>query len=970
MRKVFLFIFIFCIAIANAQIKVCDKVTNGVDFPLCTNGKVSNIFVSNADHEVVKRVANILADDIYLVTGRKGKVNASKSVKGKNVIVIGTLGKNATIDGFVQRGLIDVKDIKNGWEQYVVKVLEKPEANIDRALVIAGCDRRGTAYGVFAISEAMGVSPLYWWSDIPVKKSKSLFLQTSEYISKAPSVKYRGLFINDEGWGITPWAKKTYDPELGDIGPKTYAKVCELILRMKGNMLSPAMHPGSGAFNKYPENKIVADNYAIVMTSAHCEPLLFNNVTEWDKKTMGDWNYMTNKGMINKVLDKRISENGPYENFYTLAMRGIHDSGLVGVPKDREVSLIEEVLTDQRNILAKHIDKPIDSIPQLFMPYKEVLDIYEKGLKVPEDVTLVWPDDNFGYIKRLSNREERARKGGAGVYYHISYCGAPHDYLWINTTPNTLIFEEMRKAYDTGADRYWLLNVGDIKPGELGMKFFLDMAWDINGVNFDNAHTYDAEYLSSIFGPQYKNDLQDIFSTYYLLGFQRKPEAMGWGPEWNYGNGVAQLLNTDFSFINYNEAEKRMKEYDRIAAKSEKLMNALPDSYKAAFFEMVFYPVKGACLMNKKMLTAQQNRWYAKQGRASTQYYANLARSYHDSIGIYTRQFNEMLDGKWNKMMSLAPGWTATYQKMPPIDSVQVTLGSRMHIFLPGQDIEYATGILNVLPCLNPYTKKNTFIELYNKGDKAFDWKATPHAPWIKLSKQNGRTLLQERISIDVDWSKVPKRERITGEISITSDGRTELVYLPLFNPQSPSTNDLKGLYVEDNGCISVNAGKFHRKQENRDIQIRSVMGLGYEREAIQLGEATKPSQRSGRINQIPKVEYDFYSFSSGTVTVHIYALPVFAIDSQRDTRYGVMIDDGVLYWMNTAAREYSSQWSQNVARNSAISTIRLNIKNPGKHTLKLLCGDPGMIIQKIVIDFGGMKRSYLGPESTMVEPI
>ena len=328
MRKVFLFIFIFCIAIANAQIKVCDKVTNGVDFPLCTNGKVSNIFVSNADHEVVKRVANIFADDIYLVTGRKGKVNTSKSVKGKNVIIIGTLGKNATIDGFVQRGLIDVKDIKNGWEQYVVKVLEKPEANIDRALVIAGCDRRGTAYGVFAISEAMGVSPLYWWSDIPVKKSKSLFLQTSEYISKAPSVKYRGLFINDEGWGITPWAKKTYDPELGDIGPKTYAKVCELILRMKGNMLSPAMHPGSGAFNKYPENKIVADNYAIVMTSAHCEPLLFNNVTEWDKKTMGDWNYMTNKGMINKVLDKRISENGPYENFYTLAMRGIHDSGL------------------------------------------------------------------------------------------------------------------------------------------------------------------------------------------------------------------------------------------------------------------------------------------------------------------------------------------------------------------------------------------------------------------------------------------------------------------------------------------------------------------------------------------------------------------------------------------------------------------------------------------------------------------
>lgn len=955
---------------AFTQIKVNERLVSTEDFPLVEQGKAATINIDPTDYEVVDIVANMFAEDIQRVTGRKAKVNHIVDVKNKNLIIIGTLGKNQLIDQWVASGKLNVSALRDGWEQYVIQTLDNPKKGIEKALVIAGCDRRGTAYGILSVSEAIGVSPLYWWADVPIKKRKSLYIAPINYTSKKPSVKYRGIFINDEGWGFRPWASETFEPEVGNAGPRTYAKVCELILRMKGNMLAPAMHPKTIAFHLLPENRVIADRYAIVMTSAHCEPLLYNNTTEWNKNVNGPWNYMENKDGINKVLDQRVSETAPYENAYILALRGIHDGGMVGVPEEQKVTVTEQALQDQRNLLKKHINKPIEEIPQAFVPYKEVLDIYEKGLALPDDVILVWPDDNYGYIKRLSNAKEQKRKGGAGVYFHISYLGEPHDYLWLNTTPPTLIYEEMKKAYDTGADRYWLLNVGDIKPGELGMKFFLDMAWDIDRINFDNAHTYNAEYLSSIFGQQYKNDLQDIFSTYYLLGFQRKPEAMGWGPEWNYGNGVAQLLNTDFSFINYNEAEKRMKEYDRIAVKSEKLMNALPDSYKAAFFEMVFYPVKGACLMNKKMLTAQQNRWYAKQGRASTQYYANLARSYHDSIGIYTRQFNEMLDGKWNKMMSLAPGWTATYQKMPPIDSVQVTLGSRMHIFLPGQDIEYATGILNVLPCLNPYTKKNTFIELYNKGDKAFDWKATPHAPWIKLSKQNGRTLLQERISIDVDWSKVPKRERITGEISITSDGRTELVYLPLFNPQSPSTNDLKGLYVEDNGCISVNAGKFHRKQENRDIQIRSVMGLGYEREAIQLGEATKPSQRSGRINQIPKVEYDFYSFSSGTVTVHIYALPVFAIDSQRDTRYGVMIDDGVLYWMNTAAREYSSQWSQNVARNSAISTIRLNIKNPGKHTLKLLCGDPGMIIQKIVIDFGGMKRSYLGPEPTMVEPI
>ena len=968
MRKVFLFIFIFCIAIANAQIKVCNKVTNGVDFPLCTNGKVSNIFVSDADHEVVKRVANIFADDIYLVTGRKGKVNTSKSVKGKNVIIIGTLGKNATIDGFVQRGLIDVKDIKNGWEQYVVRVLEKPEANIDRALVIVGCDRRGTAYGVFAISEAMGVSPLYWWSDIPVKKSKSLFLQTSEYISKAPSVKYRGLFINDEGWGITPWAKKTYDPELGDIGPKTYAKVCELILRMKGNMLSPAMHPSSGAFNKYPENKIVADNYAIVMTSAHCEPLLFNNVTEWDKKTMGDWNYMTNKGMINKVLDKRISENGPYENFYTLAMRGIHDSGLVGVPKDKEVSLIEEVLTDQRNILAKHIDKPIDSIPQLFMPYKEVLDIYEKGLKVPEDVTLVWPDDNFGYIKRLSNKEERARKGGAGVYYHISYCGAPHDYLWINTTPNTLIFEEMRKAYDTGADRYWLLNVGDIKPGELALKFFFDMAWDVDSFNFENSYDFNTDYLTSIFGEKYRDDLKDILDTYFLLGFQHKPESMGWGYLWNNYQHMERVIDTDFSLINYNEAEDRMDEYDRISDKSEKIWKSLPVELKAPFYELVHYQVKGAALMNKKMLTAQKNRWYARQNRAATNLYADKTKAFHDSLNYYTKEYNTMLDGKWNHMITVSPGWKGKYQNMPPVEKYQPKSGEDMQIFIPGKDCTFGLGAANVLPTANPFIKKHLFVELYNRGDKAFTWEATINVPWVKLSKRAGTTLLQDRINISVDWDKVPTGDNLIAEIEFRTQNKVEKVILPVFNPQTPSVAELKGLYVEDNGCVSINAGKFHHKQEANGVKVRTVMGLGYENECVQLGEATQETQSMWNTHKVSQAQYDFYSFNGGNIVAYIYALPLFPIDPKHDTRYGVMIDDGLVHWVTVSSKEYSGEWHRNVFRNSDIAMVNMHVGKPGKHTFKLICADPGMIIQKVVLDFGGMKRSYLGPKVTMVE--
>ena len=454
---------LLCEASVFAQIKVSNVQKNSSDFSLFANGKACNIYVDASDFTVVKIVSDLFSEDIQRVTGIKSTVFSSIFPKEDQIVVIGTLGSNKIIDRLVESGKLDVSLIRNGWEQFIIKVVEFPIEGVKRALVVAGCDRRGTAYGTFTLSEAIGVSPLYWWADVPVKHQNALYIEALNYCSKAPSVKYRGIFINDEGWGITPWAAKTFDPELGDIGPKTYAKVCELILRMKGNMLAPAMHPGSGAFNKYPENKVVADNYGIVMTSSHCEPLLFNNVTEWFPKTMGEWNYMTNKDGINKVLDKRIAENGIYENFYTLAMRGIHDSGLVGVPKEKEVSIVEEVLRDQRDILAKHINKDIDSIPQQFVPYKEVMNIYEKGLKVPEYVTLVWPDDNFGYLKRLSNKDEQKRKGGSGVYYHISYCGEPHDYLWLNTTPSTLIYEEMRKAYNTGANRYWLLNVGDIK---------------------------------------------------------------------------------------------------------------------------------------------------------------------------------------------------------------------------------------------------------------------------------------------------------------------------------------------------------------------------------------------------------------------------------------------------------------------------------------------------------------------------
>lgn len=853
MKHLFIILFLLCGLSAFAQPKVNDKPATSTDFPLCANGKPCDIYISSEDFEVVKKTAALFAEDIARVTGVKRQVSVKNPTEGKNIVVIGTLGHNPFIDEMVKQKKLDVSAICNGWEQYVLKMIDQPTEDIDRVLIIAGCDRRGTAYGTFALSEAMGVSPLYWWSDVPVKRHDALYVEAIDYASKAPSIKYRGIFINDEGWGITPWASKTFDKELGDIGPKTYAKVCELILRMRGNMLAPAMHPSSGAFNKYPDNKLVADSFAIVMTSSHCEPLLFNNVTEWDKETMGDWNYLTNKDGINKVLDKRISENGPYENFYTLAMRGIHDAGLVGVPKEREVSLIEEVLADQRNILSKYIPHPIDSIPQQFVPYKEVLDIYERGLKVPDDVTLVWVDDNYGYMKRLSNPQEQQRSGRAGVYYHTSYLGAPHDYLWICTTPPVLMYEELKKAYDTGADRYWLLNVGDIKPAELAIKTYFDMAWDINKYDIHSINEHQASFMAGLFGDAYNARFQRMLDEYYWLAWSRKPEFMGWEREWDAPE-YTELASTDYSFQNYNDALRRLDDYQRLSDEAVRLYNELPENYRPAFFELIGYQALASYQMNRKFLMAQLNRELLAEGKVEqANWAARQSELAYDSIASLNHRYNTQLDGKWNHMMTLAPGWVAKYQNMPEVT----------------------------------YTK--------GKGE-------TP-----------------------VDLSLRPEQDKLER-------------------------------------CALVDLTRYHIKSASGHT-LRLVKGLGYDWNIIQLGEATE-SLADPTSPSAPQIEYELPQIDADSVTLHVYSLPVFPIYKGRGTRFGISVDGQPVQVTNNVPVEYSKSWKDHVLQNGVKATFTFSIDRERKsHTLTLSCGDPGVMIQRIIIDWGGLKETYVGPD-------
>ena len=627
--------------------------------PLCVQGrsfKVRNATVSYSQEEPkqVLRAINDLRIDIERVTGA-GKDGVRKE---GGQIVVGTYGSK-TIEKLIAKGLLKEQDLMGKWESYVITVTNEPEPR----LVIAGSDKRGTIYGIYEVSQRIGVTPWYWWADVPVRQNPQATIDCDYYASGEPTVRYRGIFINDEDWGLKPWAASNYERELGDIGPKTYARVCELLLRLKANMLAPAMHSCTGAFYSHPQSKVVCDSFGIIITTSHCEPLLLNNAasTEWDQLRDGDWNYKTNRETILQKWDDRLSAASKYENIYTTAMRGLHDAGLQGnLPLEERVPLITKVIDDQRQLLEKHIGRQASEIPQIFVPYKETMDIYENGLQVPDDITLVWVDDNYGYMKRVSNPEEQQRKGRAGVYYHLSYLGAPHDYLWLNTTPPVLMYEELKKAYDCGADRYWLLNVGDIKPMELGIQTFMDMAWNIHAFDFDTVNRYQANLLTRLFLCNHK--VQSLLDTYYRLAWSRKPEFMGWEFEWD-DEAHTGLKPTEYSFQNYGEAQHRLADYRHISDEAERLSDG-----SAAWFEMVQFPMQAAYQMNRKFLMAQLNHELLVQGRrAEANWAAHQSQIAYDSINTLNRRYNSLLDGKWRGMMALAPGWCALYQKMPDV---------------------------------------------------------------------------------------------------------------------------------------------------------------------------------------------------------------------------------------------------------------------------------------------------------------
>ena len=968
-------------SVALAQVSLSQNSSGPNVFSLVGKKDKACVYYDAQDFEVVKTTAGLFANDVKEVSGQILGVATTKETPQKNCIIVGTLGHNEWIDQMIAKKKLDVEPLKNRWESYLVQLVRNPLPGVDKALVIVGSDRRGAAYGLLSVSRTIGVSPWYWWADAPIVKKDQLHLKVDKYISKEPTVKYRGIFINDEDWGLYRWSKRNFEKEVGNFGPRTYAKVCELLLRLQANYLCPAMHDASMAFHRIPENRVVADRFAIIMGSSHCEPLLFNTASEWKRDKMGEWDYINNKKGVDSVLNARVKECAPFENVYTLALRGLHDRAMnasndMGDRKD----MLQEALMAQRQMLIDAIGKPGEEIPQAFTPYKEVLDVYDEGLELPDDVTIIWPDDNYGYMKRLSSPKEQKRSGRSGVYYHSSYLGKPHDHLWMNTVSPTLMYEELRKAYDATADRIWLLNAGDIKSCEFAVDYFLTMAFDIDAFNFERAANYRTEWLCGMLGDQYRNEYQDVVNSFYKLAFARKPEFMGWGYQWTTDkHGRERNTDTDFSLTNYREADNRLNEYRRIGSIVEKILNNMSDEkQKACFYQSLYYPVKGCELLNRMILDGQRNRWYSIQQRALTKELEKSAKACYDSLEIITNGYNSLLGGKWNHVMTMKQGFAAAYFELPKLRDVELAPTASLGVMAEGEAVPKGLQSFHSLPCFNTYLRQSYYVDVFNKGATPLKWKAAVTNDWILVSKKSGETATEDRIEVSIDWAKVPAGERILGTLDITSDrGEKESVYISVFNPTSPSLAEMDTLFVENNGYVSIDAASFHRKVENDAIKMIIIPNLGCENTAVQLGNPIAPAQRTAGRNT-PRLEYDFYTFEQGSVDVYTYVLPTFPISKDRgyagheatnvETKYGVCIDEGPVMTPSTSSFEYAQIWYESVLKNCRINKTTLHIDKPGKHTVKIICGDAGTVLQKVVLDFGGMKRSYMGPQPTRNE--
>jgi hypothetical protein len=829
-----LFILIALISCGHGRMAAADQfITSQHDnqsVVLFEAGEPASILLYDNADKGIKRAVSDLQNDYAKVTGQQPGLLERFTPTEKPLIIIGTLGTASAVDELIGRKILTADALKGKHEMYLITSVSNPFPGVKEAIVIAGSDKRGTIYGIYELSKQMGVSPWYYWADVPVAPKESLYFQKGVYSDGEPAVTYRGIFLNDEAPALSGWADATF----GGFNSAFYGKVFELILRLKGNFLWPAMW-GSAFYDDDPQNGVLANEMGIIMSTSHHEPMAMAQ-TDWhryvERNSLSNiWDYNKNAKALQQSWKYGIERSRDWEKVVTVGMRGDGDEAM---EEGVNIALLEKIVDDQRAIIEKVTGKKAHQTPQVWALYKEVQDYYDHGMRVPDDVTLLYCDDNWGNIRKLPAMNAKPREGGYGIYYHFDYVGAPRNSKWININPIQRVWEQMSLAYEHGVEKLWIVNVGDLKPMEYPISFFLDMAWNPRQFNPQNLLSHTEEWAAQQFGRSHSKEIARIITLYAKYNRRVTPE----------------LLNErTYSLENYGEFERVVNEYRSLALDAFRLYNQLPVAYKDAYYQLVLYPVNACSNLYEMYYAVARNRQLVVKKDIRANHYADQVKESFLRDSLLQVEYNTVIaNGKWAHMMD------------------QTRIGY-------------------------------------------FSWQQPPH-------------------------NIMPKVTYVTEE---------------------EANND--NIFLEQHGFVSIEAENYARQQNGELIHWEVIPHFG----KTVSGVTTMPQNKYPAPTEEITLEYDILFETDGEIELQLLLAPTLNFNDNKGLRYEVSFDDSKPQQVNFNGH-YRGELGQWQAEHLIRSVTTHTLTEPGMHTLRYRVLEPGIVLQKIVIDTGGLKPSYLGP--------
>jgi hypothetical protein len=951
--------------------------------------------ISSEEPPGVLRAARDLRADIGRVSSIEPELSLDTAPPTHALVLIGTLGKSPLIDALVSAGKLDVSELRGRWEMFVTEAVEQPLPGVAHALVIAGSDARGTTFGMYDLSRQIGVSPWYYWDDVPARRRGALYVLPGRHSQGEPAVKYRGFFINDEDPALGTWAKNTFGPGPNPKAPQGfghefYARVYEVLLRLGGNYLWPAVW-GRSLFDDDPANQALAHEYGVVMGTSHEAPMM-RAQHEWDRFGQadgpyggtGEFSFVRNAEAIQRYWADGIRRMNGFESIITVGMRGNGDTGMEDA---QGIELMQQIVMTQRRIIADVTHQDPSVVPQVWSLYKEVQQYWEDGMRAPDDVIINWCDDNWGNMRRLPDPAAPPRAGGYGLYYHFDYVGGGRNYKWNDTTPLANVWEQLHLAYESGVERLWVVNVGDLKNDEHPLEFFLDYAWHPERWPLDRIDEWERRWASEQFGPEHAAEIARILNSYGQLQSRRKPELLNrvisLDPALDVARHDEAVVFSDgspFSLTNYGEAERVTDEWKQLALASDRVQSRLAVEFRDAYYQLVHYPVKSTANVYELRLAQFQNLLYAAQGRASSHAMAAVAEArLKDDQALSAYYNDELAGGKWKGFQTQAKlGYGGPYRNSswqqppagqdfiwPPLARPMLPAAAELGVAVDGSE-EFWTSDTQApapLPEFSPYqTQPAQYIEVFNRGRTPFRYRIESGVPWLSVSPREGSVTEQVRASVRVDWTRAPKGT-LPVSLTVTGPNKSRVLVQALVKNPQVRPGSLAG-FVESNGYVSIEAEHFDRAVERAPVFWQLIPHIGRTGSGMTPFPATAPRQELRADSA--RLEYDVHLWSGGRVVVWAYLSPRNNVRPTDGLKYAVSLDGAEPQVVNVTTALNGIPMNRSFERNTSDNVNRTSTEHhaetPGPHVLKFWAIDPTVVLQKLVIDTGGLEQSYLGP--------